>query len=65
MRKLSTLLLSFTAPFFFAQQAGDVVSFEQKLDLTPARCYPFHSRQSWGTGCTGFCQLSQWVQCWT
>lgn len=35
MRKLSTLLLSFTAPFFFAQQAGDVVSFEQKLDLTP------------------------------
>lgn len=35
MRKLSTLLLSFTAPFFFAQQAGDVVGFEQKLDLTP------------------------------
>ncbi|MGK6341291.1 T9SS type A sorting domain-containing protein [Chryseobacterium sp. DT-3] len=35
MRKLSTFLLSFTAPFFFAQQAGDVVSFEQKLDLTP------------------------------
>ncbi|MDP9959421.1 T9SS type A sorting domain-containing protein [Chryseobacterium lathyri] len=35
MKKLSTLLLSCTAPFFFAQQAGDVVSFEQKLDLTP------------------------------
>jgi len=35
MKKLSTVLLSFTAPFFFAQQAGDVVNFEQKLDLTP------------------------------
>ncbi|MGG5207391.1 T9SS type A sorting domain-containing protein [Chryseobacterium sp. MIQD13] len=35
MRKLSALLLSFTAPFFFAQQAGDVANFEQKLDLTP------------------------------
>lgn len=35
MKKLSTLLLGLTAPFFFAQQAGDVVSFEQKLDLTP------------------------------
>lgn len=35
MKKLSILLLSFTAPFFFAQQAGDVASFEQKLDLTP------------------------------
>ncbi|MDQ0781511.1 T9SS type A sorting domain-containing protein [Chryseobacterium sp. W4I1] len=35
MKKLSTLLLSFTAPFFFAQQAGDLVNVEQKLDLTP------------------------------
>ncbi|KXH81632.1 T9SS type A sorting domain-containing protein [Chryseobacterium kwangjuense] len=35
MRKLSTLLLGLTAPFFFAQQAGDLVSVEQKLDLTP------------------------------
>lgn len=35
MKKLSTLLLSCAASFFFAQQAGDVVSFEQKLDLTP------------------------------
>lgn len=35
MKKLSALLLSCTAPFFFAQQAGDVASFEQKLDLTP------------------------------
>ncbi|MBL1222407.1 T9SS type A sorting domain-containing protein [Chryseobacterium sp. L7] len=35
MRKLSTFLLGLTAPFFFAQQAGDLVSVEQKLDLTP------------------------------
>lgn len=35
MRKLSTLLLGLTTPFFFAQQAGDLVSSEQKLDLTP------------------------------
>ncbi|KMQ61655.1 secretion protein [Chryseobacterium angstadtii] len=35
MRKLSTLLLGLAAPFFFAQQAGDLVSAEQKLDLTP------------------------------
>ncbi|MDR2234897.1 MAG: T9SS type A sorting domain-containing protein [Chryseobacterium sp.] len=35
MKKLSFLLLSFTAPFYFAQQAGDVVSVEKNLDLTP------------------------------
>ncbi len=35
MKKLSFFLLSFTAPFYLAQQAGDVVSIEQKLDLTP------------------------------
>lgn len=35
MRKLSTFLLGLTAPFFFAQQAGDLVNVEQKLDLTP------------------------------
>ncbi|WP_223608153.1 T9SS type A sorting domain-containing protein [Chryseobacterium sp. OSA05B] len=35
MKKLSTLLLGLTAPFFFAQQAGDLVNVEQKLDLTP------------------------------
>ncbi|NIF06061.1 T9SS type A sorting domain-containing protein [Chryseobacterium sp. Tr-659] len=35
MRKITTFLLSLTAPFYFAQQAGDVVSAEQKLDLTP------------------------------
>ncbi|MGE8512475.1 MAG: T9SS type A sorting domain-containing protein [Chryseobacterium culicis] len=35
MKKITTFLLSLTAPFYFAQQAGDVVSAEQKLDLTP------------------------------
>lgn len=35
MKKITTFLLSLTAPFYFAQQAGDVVSSEQKLDLTP------------------------------
>lgn len=35
MKKIATFLLSLTAPFYFAQQAGDVVSAEQKLDLTP------------------------------
>ncbi|MDR6922334.1 MULTISPECIES: T9SS type A sorting domain-containing protein [Chryseobacterium] len=35
MKKLSFFLLSFTAPFYLAQQAGDVVNIEQKLDLTP------------------------------
>ncbi|PIF45596.1 putative secreted protein (Por secretion system target) [Chryseobacterium sp. 52] len=35
MKKLSTLLLGLTAPFFFAQQAGDLANVEQKLDLTP------------------------------
>ncbi|KPE51105.1 T9SS type A sorting domain-containing protein [Chryseobacterium indologenes] len=35
MKKLSFFLLGFTAPFYLAQQAGDVVSIEQKLDLTP------------------------------
>lgn len=35
MRKINAVLLSFTAPFYFAQQAGDVVSIEQKLNLTP------------------------------
>ncbi|MEG0927399.1 T9SS type A sorting domain-containing protein [Chryseobacterium sp.] len=35
MKKITTFLLGLTAPFYFAQQAGDVVSAEQKLDLTP------------------------------
>lgn len=35
MKKISMLLLGLAAPFFFAQQAGDLVSVEQKLDLTP------------------------------
>jgi len=35
MKKITTFLLSLTASFYFAQQAGDVVSAEQKLDLTP------------------------------
>ncbi len=35
MRKITIFLLNLTAPFYFAQQAGDVVSAEQKLDLTP------------------------------
>ena len=35
MKKITTFLLGITAPFYFAQQAGDVVSAEQKLDLTP------------------------------
>jgi hypothetical protein len=35
MRKITTFLLGLTAPFYFSQQAGDVVSAEQKLDLTP------------------------------
>lgn len=35
MKKITTFLLSITAPFYFAQQAGDVISAEQKLDLTP------------------------------
>ncbi|GAE65717.1 T9SS type A sorting domain-containing protein [Chryseobacterium indologenes] len=35
MRKITFFLLSITAPFYLAQQAGDLVSAEQKLDLTP------------------------------
>ncbi|WP_126650431.1 T9SS type A sorting domain-containing protein [Chryseobacterium aureum] len=35
MKKIITFLAGLTAPFYFAQQAGDVVSAEQKLDLTP------------------------------
>jgi len=35
MKKLSLFLLSLAAPFYFGQQAGDLVSVEQKLDLTP------------------------------
>ncbi|PQA92905.1 secretion protein [Chryseobacterium shigense] len=35
MKKISMLLLGLTAPFFLAQQAGDLVNVEQKLDLTP------------------------------
>lgn len=35
MKKITTFLLSLTASFYFAQQPGDVVSAEQKLDLTP------------------------------
>ncbi|WP_160138365.1 lipase family protein [Chryseobacterium sp. c4a] len=35
MKKITTFLLGLTAPFYFAQQAGDLISAEQKLDLTP------------------------------
>ncbi|PWN71195.1 T9SS C-terminal target domain-containing protein [Chryseobacterium phosphatilyticum] len=35
MKKIATFLLGLTAPFYFAQQAGDLISSEQKLDLTP------------------------------
>ncbi|MFP3590556.1 T9SS type A sorting domain-containing protein [Chryseobacterium sp. SIMBA_038] len=35
MKKISILFLGLSAPFYFSQQAGDVVNFEQKLDLTP------------------------------
>lgn len=35
MKKSITLFLGLTASFYFAQQAGDVFSVEQKLDLTP------------------------------
>ncbi|PWN62887.1 T9SS type A sorting domain-containing protein [Chryseobacterium viscerum] len=35
MKKITTILMGLTAPFYFAQQAGDLVSAEQKLDLTP------------------------------
>ncbi|MFZ4928208.1 T9SS type A sorting domain-containing protein [Chryseobacterium sp. Mn2064] len=35
MKKITTFLLGLAAPFYFAQQAGDLVSTEQKLDLTP------------------------------
>lgn len=35
MKKIATFLLGISAPFCFAQQAGDLVSAEEKLDLTP------------------------------
>lgn len=35
MKKITTFLIGLTTPFYFAQQAGDVVSSELKLDLTP------------------------------
>lgn len=35
MKKITTLFLGLAAPFYFSQQAGDLVSAEQKLDLTP------------------------------
>jgi len=35
MKKISLFLLSLAAPYYFAQQAGDVVNFEKNLDLTP------------------------------
>lgn len=35
MKKISLLFLGLSAPFYFSQQPGDVVNFEQKLDLTP------------------------------
>ncbi|CAD0225909.1 T9SS type A sorting domain-containing protein [Chryseobacterium sp. JV274] len=41
MRKITTFLLGLTASFYFAQQAGDVVSAEQKLDLTPQEVINF------------------------
>ncbi len=41
MKKITTFLIGLTAPFYFAQQAGDLVSAEQKLDLTRRSCQ-FH-----------------------
>ncbi|CAA7197225.1 T9SS type A sorting domain-containing protein [Chryseobacterium potabilaquae] len=35
MKKIKFLLFSLASSFFFSQQVGDVVNFEQKLDLTP------------------------------
>ncbi|UOU97724.1 T9SS type A sorting domain-containing protein [Chryseobacterium daecheongense] len=35
MKKITFFLLGLSAPFYFAQQAGDLVNVEQKLDLTP------------------------------
>lgn len=35
MKKITFFLLGLSAPFYFAQQAGDIANFEQKLDLTP------------------------------
>lgn len=35
MKKITFFLLGLSAPFYFAQQAGDVANVEQKLDLTP------------------------------
>ncbi|WP_027379504.1 T9SS type A sorting domain-containing protein [Chryseobacterium daeguense] len=35
MKKILIVLAGLTAPFYFSQQAGDVFSVEQKLDLTP------------------------------
>ena len=35
MKKILIILSGITAPFYFSQQAGDVFSVEQKLDLTP------------------------------
>ncbi|GAB0156547.1 hypothetical protein CHRYSEOSP005_18130 [Chryseobacterium sp. Alg-005] len=35
MKKITFFLLGLSAPFYLAQQSGDVVSVEQKLDLTP------------------------------
>lgn len=35
MKKITFILLGLSAPFYFAQQAGDIVNVEQKLDLTP------------------------------
>lgn len=35
MKKITTFLIGLVAPFYFGQQAGDLISAEQKLDLTP------------------------------
>ncbi|MCS4302896.1 T9SS type A sorting domain-containing protein [Chryseobacterium sp. BIGb0232] len=35
MKKITTFLIGLVAPFYFSQQAGDLVSAEQKLNLTP------------------------------
>lgn len=43
MKKIIISLLGLTAPFYFAQQAGDVVTFEPKLDLTPQGVISFIS----------------------
>ena len=46
MKKLTIFLSVLVAPFYLAQQSGDVVSIEQKLDLTPQGLSTFISNNS-------------------